>query len=140
MSPFCRVFRDLRLRHGMRQCELARRLGYEQAYISSIEIGLKGPPTDQFIQALIRELNLSPEEKNELQESVVASERKLVLDNDMHEEHFWMISDLREQLATLHPRQIRMIREIINMREFILEAPVIEARRIRRRSKTEANM
>ncbi len=124
----------------MRQCELARRLGYEQAYISSIEIGLKGPPTDQFIQALIRELNLSPEEKNELQESVVASERKLVLDNDMHEEHFWMISDLREQLATLHPRQIRMIREIINMREFILEAPVIEARRIRRRSKTEANM
>lgn len=140
MSPFCRVFRDLRLRHGIRQCELARRMGYEQAYISSIEVGIKGPPTKEFIEILIRELKLSREDQTELQEAIVAAERKWVLDSDMPEENFWMIKDLRNSLATLHPRQIRLIREIINMREFIFEAPSAETPRIRRRSKAEVDM
>jgi len=38
-SPFAVFLKNLRLRSSQRQHELAKLLGYEQAYISSIELG-----------------------------------------------------------------------------------------------------
>lgn len=40
------------MRHGVRQVELAERIGYEQSYISALEAGAKGPPTPEFIDRL----------------------------------------------------------------------------------------
>ena len=53
MNPFSHYLHDLRMRHEIRQSELAELLGYEQSYISALEIGAKGPPTPEFIEKLI---------------------------------------------------------------------------------------
>jgi predicted transcriptional regulator len=46
MSPFSHFLHELRLQHQIRQSELAELLGYEQSYISALEVGIKGPPTE----------------------------------------------------------------------------------------------
>ena len=54
MSPFSRYLVDLRRRLGVRQGELADLLGYDQSYLSALEIGQKGPPTPEFVDRLAR--------------------------------------------------------------------------------------
>ena len=51
------------MRHGMRQGDLAEAMGYEQTYISALEIGSKGPPTDEFIERAIKALQLGDAEQ-----------------------------------------------------------------------------
>lgn len=58
MSPFAHLLHNLQMRHNIRQSELAERLGYEQSYISALEIGLKGPPGPDFVDRLIAALEL----------------------------------------------------------------------------------
>jgi len=53
MSPFSHFLHELRMRLEIRQAELAELVGYEQSYISALEVGLKGPPTQEFITRLI---------------------------------------------------------------------------------------
>lgn len=84
MSPFARQLHELRLRHGIRQNELAELIGYDQTYISALEVGLKGPPTPEFVDKVVATLPLTPAEQEELRTAAKASDRKLVLDPDAH--------------------------------------------------------
>lgn len=59
MSPFADFLHELRMRHGIRQTELAQILGYEQGYLSALELDKKGPPTQEFIQKLINRFKLT---------------------------------------------------------------------------------
>lgn len=128
------------MRHGIRQAELAEAMGYEQTYISAIEVGTKGPPTSEFVGRLIQVLSLSSAEQQEIKDAAQASERRFNLSNDLPEGVFWMVKELRDHIETLHPSQVTLIREIIGMRERLAEAPPIEMRRLRKRTKTEATM
>lgn len=49
MSPFGQLLHELRQKSGLRQVELAERMGYEQSYLSALELGVKGPPPTEFI-------------------------------------------------------------------------------------------
>jgi predicted transcriptional regulator len=51
MSPFSHFLHTLRMRLEIRQAELAALVGYEQSYISALEVGLKGPPTEETSRA-----------------------------------------------------------------------------------------
>ena len=54
MSPFSQLLAETRRRHGLRQIDLAELLGYEQTYLSALEVGAKGPPTavmDRMLEA-----------------------------------------------------------------------------------------
>lgn len=128
------------MRHGMRQGDLAEAMGYEQTYISALEIGSKGPPTDEFIERAIKALQLSDAEQADLRSAAAASERRINLRNDMPEALFWMVSELRDHLDTLHPAQVTLIREIIGMRARLAEAPPVELHRLRKRPRSEATM
>jgi len=128
------------MRHGMRQGDLAEAMGYEQTYISALEIGSKGPPTDEFIERAITALQLGDAEQADLRSAAAASERRINLRNDMPEALFWMVSELRDHLETLHPAQVTLIREIIGMRARLAEAPPAELHRLRKRPRSEATM
>lgn len=128
------------MRHGMRQGDLAEAMGYEQTYISALEIGSKGPPTDEFIERAIKALQLDDAEQADLRSAAAASERRINLRNDMPESLFWMVSELRDHLDTLHPAQVTLIREIIGMRARLAEAPPVELHRLRKRPRSEATM
>jgi|SRR5450830_67162 len=140
MSPFSTFLHEIRLRHGIRQSELAELLGYEQSYISALEIGVKGPPTEEFVVKLINALALSHVEQQEVHQIVSASQRKLALDPDSPQDVYWMLKDLREQLNNLHPVQIKLIQDALNLKDSLVDRQPEPIRRIKRRRKEETIM
>ncbi len=78
MNPFACLLHTIRMQRGIRQTELSDLIGYEQTYISALEIGKKGPPTPEFVEKLIPALDLKGEEREHLLKAVEASNRKLV--------------------------------------------------------------
>jgi transcriptional regulator with XRE-family HTH domain len=139
MSPFSESLHSLRVRHGLRQVELAELIGYEQSYISALEVGLKGPPTDEFLERLSVALALSEAEQEGLRAAALASQRKLAIEPDAPADIYWLLRDLRHEIAHLTPAQVRMIREVIALRGTLHETrePV---RRLKRRTTLEAPM
>lgn len=79
MSPFSVVLRKFRRARGLTQNELAIQLGYEPSYISALERSEKGPPRQDFIQRLIRGLNLTEDEQTELSKALSDSKRQISL-------------------------------------------------------------
>lgn len=117
MSPFSQCLIKLRTSYGLRQGELASLVGYEQSYICALEVGLKGPPTIELVERLCDALSLTSEEKQGLYEALDASQRKFTIDLDAREDIYWMFKDLREQLPELSEAQVRMIRDLVHLRD-----------------------
>jgi predicted transcriptional regulator len=139
MSPFAHLLHDLRMRFGIRQSELATLIGYDQTYISALEVGTKGPPPQEFVQRLMEALPLSETDQHELREAVSASHPKLVIDRDSPQEVFWMVAKLRERLLGLHPAQIRIITDIMEFPDALAKhsRPAVVERLKRRKIKEE---
>lgn len=115
MSPFSDFLRSLRLSRGLRQSELADLVGYEQSYLSALELGIKGPPTDEFVESLIGALQLTEVEQVPLRESVAASNRKISVPPEAPTEVFWLFHKLRQQIDQLHPVQISLIQTALEL-------------------------
>lgn len=124
------------MRHGIRQNELAELIGYDQTYISALEVGLKGPPTPEFVDKLVEGLALSRTEEAALRCAAEVSDRKLVLDADSHPEIYLMLAALKRRLRELHPAQARMIRELVDLPDTVRQQEQEPVKRLRRR-KTE---
>lgn len=140
MSPFSQYLHDLRMRRRLRQADLAELLGYEQSYISALEVGLKGPPTSEFLDRLTDALALSGPEQHELRAVSHASHRKLVIEPDAPPDIYWLLTDLRDAVNRLSPSQVRIIREVLVMPSKSLEERAEPVRRLKRRRKEEATM
>jgi len=140
MSPFSHYLHDLRMRHEIRQSELAELLGYEQSYISALEIGVKGPPTPEFIEKLVTALSMNEAEKMEVRSIAEASQRKLWLSSDCPSDVYWMLKELREQVHHLHPLQVKMIRGVLELKGSFVDPQPEPIRRIKRRRREEASM
>lgn len=139
MSPFSVLLHSLRTQHGLRQTELAERVGYEQSYISALEIGLKGPPTQEFLDRIAKAIPLSEAEKEKLRAAAQASQRKLVINPDAPTDIYWLLSDLRDEVHHLNAAQVRMIREVLALRCSMEEA-IPSQQRLRRRRLQETPM
>lgn len=109
MSPFSIVFRELRASLGMRQAEFALRLGYEQSYVSAIEVGTKGPPNTEFIERVVSAFELEEPWRHKLLSALDQSQRKIILSSDATEDTFRMFNELRRQIDQLHPAQVELI-------------------------------
>ena len=140
MSPFAHFLHELRLKHGIRQTELAELLGYEQSYISALEIGIKGPPTPEFLGKLALSFDMTAAERQELVQIAEASQRKLALDTDSPQWLYWMLYELRQQVDKLHPAQVQMIRDILKLKGSLMHSEPEPLRRIKRRRREEAAM
>ena len=139
MSPFSESLHSIRVRHGLRQVELAKLVGYEQSYISALEVGLKGPPTDEFVERLTAAIPLTKEEQEALRAAAQESHRKLVIEPDAPADIYRLLSDLRGEIEHLTPAQVRMIREVLALRGTMHETRE-PARRLKRRTNMEAPM
>jgi transcriptional regulator with XRE-family HTH domain len=140
MSPFSHLLHDLRMRHNIRQSELAELLGYEQSYISALEVGLKGPPTPEFVERMMKTLSLSPQEIDDLKKAVEASQRKLTIDANMPRDIYWLLHDLRTNISRLGPVQVRMIKDVLQLTDRGAEIWTEPVRRLRRQPREEAAM
>lgn len=99
----------------MRQSELAALVGYEQSYLSALEAGVKGPPTDEFVARLSRSLGLSKDQDQKLYEAFEASKRRYVLPVDCSEEVFYLFQELRGCLADLPAAEARLITDALKL-------------------------
>lgn len=115
MSPFSILFRHTRDKSGLRQKDLAELLGYEQSYVSAVEIGTKGPPTPEFVQKLISVLALNEVEARQLWEAMDASQRKIQIPSDAPEGVFLLGYELRKQIDHLHPSQVEAMLAILRL-------------------------
>lgn len=140
MSPFAEYFHQIRVNHGFRQTELAILMGYEQTYLSAIELDKKGPPNEKFIQRFIEVFRLSDEEAKELFKRAKASNRKLLVSADLKTEAYWLIDELRDRLSSLSNTQISAIRSIISIQDAKLEQTRTSLQNIRKLTNQEATM
>lgn len=140
MSPFSHLLHELRMRHQVRQIDLAQRVGYEQSYISALEAGAKGPPTQEFVDRLGAVLALSDDEAQALHAAAEASQRKLVIDPDAPQDVYWLLSRLRAKLPALTPAQVRVINEVLSMPTAAAEACREPRRKLRRQRNPEVQM
>lgn len=139
MSPFALFLKELRLRSRLRQHEVAKLLGYEQAYVSSIELGIK-PPSNEFVERLSRQLDLSESDRADIQQAIHESRRRFVLPAEVSPETFQLCNELWNKIDRLYPAQIQAIRQMIRLDEEIEHASIRPAARIGRKSKAEADM
>jgi transcriptional regulator with XRE-family HTH domain len=128
------------MRLGIRQTDLAKRIGYEQTYLSAIENGTKGPPNEELVERLIQVLELGEHEQAKLKLAVHESKKKYALTSDMPADIFKMVSELWDALDTLHPAQIQMIRTVTRFKEQLNNVPAPDRARIVRQQKQEAKM
>lgn len=141
MSPFSTYFHDLRRRYRVSQKELAKIMEYEQGYISGLEVGRKGPPNEEFIEKLIKTLNLSKSEQEFLLQSVEESQRRYVLPSDAPIDLYRLMYKLWNDLDDLHPAQIRAMHEILSLKDRMeLPAHLEEGRSVYRKQREEAKM
>lgn len=124
----------------MRQADLAHQLGYEQSYVSALEIGIKGPPTQEFLDRLVMALNLEAEEQESLKEAVRKSQRKYFLPASTPANAYQMCRELFDELENLHPAQIQVIRNVIGLRQQLGAVRKLEIERLHRMQKEGAEM
>lgn len=137
-SPFSVFLKNLRLRNGQRQSEMAEVLGYEQAYVSSIELGTK-PPSKEFLNRLTV-IYLNDRDQAEMMKEIQESKRRYVLPIEVPTETYRLCSELWEKIDRLHPAQINAIREVLRLDELMADTRHVRSERIRRRTKEESKM
>lgn len=141
MSPFSERLRALRLRYGVRQMDLAEAIGFEQSYISAIELGIKGPPSIEFVERVSAHLRLSDDEDSSLREALQLYTRNFSIPQTASADVFRLCSELWRELDRLTDTQIRVIRDVIALRQEIgpgADRQVIG--RVVRRDKESAKM
>lgn len=137
MSPFAHYLHKLRMTRKIRQTDLAEMTGYEQSYVSALEVGLKSPPTEEFVTKLIVVLKMTPEQAQEAREEAAASQRKFILEADTHQDIYRMMNCLRACVDRLHPKQIKTICDVLEMSEEMPPRQPEPLRRLPRRKPSE---
>jgi transcriptional regulator with XRE-family HTH domain len=115
MSPFANFLRELRLRRGMKQKEVAELLGYEQSYLSSLEKGFKGAPRRAFIDRLIAEMSLDAQEIRELNEVLKLSHRQVFIPASAPAAEYEIWHALRQMSGSLDPDQLSLIKLLLKV-------------------------
>lgn len=137
MSPFAHFLHNLRMARKIRQIDLAEMMGYDQSYVSALEVGLKAPPTKEFVEKLIHVLDMTPEQAQEARDEASASQRKWVLDASIPQDAYRMVKAMHDRVGRLHPQQISLICSILEMSDTMPERPPEQLRRLPRRKPTE---
>ncbi|WP_425129349.1 helix-turn-helix domain-containing protein [Burkholderia gladioli] len=138
-TPIGIYLRALRLRAGLRQQELADRLGYDASHVSSVEVGRKNP-SQEFLECFAASLGLASAEIAELERELSDSPTSIQLIPDLPTGEYRMYAELARKLGRLSPGQIATIRRIAGLDEEIRSRPTYQPSRIRRRTKEEVPM
>jgi transcriptional regulator with XRE-family HTH domain len=138
-TPFSVFLRGLRVRSALSQAELARKIGYEQAYISALELGTK-PPSAEFLTRLRDRLSLADADQQEMQIELQNSPRRIVIPADLPTDEYRMWAELNQKMGRLLPTQIETVRAVVRMDEEMAARPRYGFPRVRRKSKEGTEM
>lgn len=123
----------------MTQFDLANLMGYEQAYVSAIELGLK-PPSREFLDRLVKALALGERDLDEMETAVKQSQRRFILPPEVPTSTYVFCSALWDKIEGIHPAIIEAMHKMLHVEDVIAERPRIKAPRVRRKQRAEAPM
>jgi transcriptional regulator with XRE-family HTH domain len=127
------------LRAGLRQQELAERVGYDASHVSGVELGRKNP-SQEFLERFAESLQLATDEKAALERELADSPTSIQLIPDLPTDEYRMYAELARKLGRLSPGQIATIRAVARLDDEFRLQPAYQPYRIKRRSKEEAPM
>jgi transcriptional regulator with XRE-family HTH domain len=138
-APVSLFLRDLRLQLGLTQQDLAHSLGYEQTYVSSLELGLRGPSTE-FLEKLVVAAGLGREDQLVLKEALRTSNRRFLLSPDASTKTYRFCNDLWNRLETIHPALLEALHLMLNVQDQVTARPRLQPTRLKRRGLQETPM
>lgn len=115
MSPFSILLGELRRSRGLRQSKLADKMSYEQSYLSALEMGTKGPPTEEFISKMDDVLHLNEFEREQVKDAILRSSRKFILPIKAPRSMYELCYELNKSASLMQPRQIEIIANILRL-------------------------
>lgn len=136
MGPFAVELRRFRLERGLRQQELADKIGCERSYVSSLETGFKQMPTAEFVAAIGREFSLGEDELDVLDQARQQSCRRYVLPVEAPLEAYWVAYEFFTRLEQLSARQLEAMLAILQFGD--AKAPTNHQPRLRRKDRGAA--
>ncbi len=113
-SPFSIKLRSVRLQAGITQASLAHAMGFEQAYLSAIELGARKPSPD-FFDKLVGALQLGEVEKDRLKQALLESNRRFLLPVDVTTETYVFCNALWKKIDKLHPAHLDALHQVLNL-------------------------
>lgn len=113
MTPFGKVMTNLRIDFGLSVKDLAELMGNNPAYISAVEHGRKGKPSDRFIEAVCRALELTEEQRQELEEAAEKSAPVLKIEKVSKPAAYEIANLLVKHLPDLGSGTLKRIRDLI---------------------------
>ena len=123
----------------MTQLDLAHSIGYEQGYVSAIELGLK-TPSKEFLAKLTTGLKLGDKSRLALEQALRASKKRFSLPPDASTQTYRFCNDLWDKIERLHPAVLDAMHVMLKVEDHVAERPRFQATRLRRRTKQEAPM
>jgi hypothetical protein len=90
-------------------------MGYEQSYVSALELGTKGPTNKEFVAQLIKVFTLDTHEQAELIHAIKQSQNRFTLPAGVQVDTFRMCSELWEKIDQLPSSHIQAIRALIKL-------------------------
>lgn len=127
------------MQSGLTQLDLASLMGYEQAYVSAIELGLKAP-SQEFLDRIVKAMVLGEHDRAELEVAVQQSRRRFVLPPEVPTSTYRFCNALWDKIGAIHPAVIDAMHQMLNVEDEIAAKPRFKATRIRRKQKAEAPM
>lgn len=138
-TPLGIYLRALRLRAGLRQQELAERVGYDTSHVSGVELGRKNP-SQEFLERFADSLQLAADERADLKRELADSPTSIQLIPDLPTDEYRMYAELSRKLGRLSSGQIALIRAVARIDEELRSQSAFHPPRITRRQKKEAPM
>lgn len=135
MSPFAEALRQLRFARGVRQYELADRVGCERSYISGLEIDTKQAPGMAFVDKVCKVLELDDAESAALHLARRKSQRRYSIPSDSPKEAFEVIHELFMRLDRLSALQLEGLMTILLLGDMPRVSNQPAEGRIRRRDR-----
>lgn len=135
MSPFADALRRLRFARGMRQQELADRVGCERSYVSALENDIKQAPAAAFVDKVCAVLQLDEAESTALHQARQRSRRRYSLPPEAPKEAYEFASEFFTRMERLSALQLQGLMTILQLGDLpgALDHPV--EGRIRRRDR-----
>ena len=113
MNPFGMYLTTLRLKHRLKQKDLAEALDVYSSYISEIESGRRNPPSSKVIDAIASAMSLSKDEVAQLNGYAEQSIKVFHVPDDLPMEGYSCMHKLRQSIKNLSAEQFNVLESMI---------------------------
>lgn len=122
-TQFSRTLKNLRTNCGLRQRQLAEKIGCEQSYLSALGRAHKHPPQKEKLEFIIKKMELSEQDAAKLREAALNTIRLIKIPQSAGEDIRLMCRLFEQTLPQISNVQVKLITLALSLPKTQLEAP-----------------